>query len=404
MSGLTSLAFIAAIGVNTHIPYTDGAYANIGNMLADAHYLGVSNLRDSITDGQNGAAPLASYIRLAAAGMHFTILSGVSGHLTDATLAAKLKLIDRLAHAAPGSVVAVEGVNEINNFPITFNGVPGLQGAVDMQRALYRAVHADPALPGVSVDYFTGYAAGDYGPGPSPEAVAGLADYDNQHPYPNDAQPPSRWVDPKHVLGNEPRGIGPAVYTETGYSSDPKLPGGVNQDVQAKYELDLLCDAARYGVSRVYLYELLDAYPPGSPQGYDGYGLFNPNNTPKPVATALHNLTAILAAGAMPAKPGALPPLAFTLPGSPPPYTLVLRKSANTVDILVWREPEIWDEARHVEIPAPVITETMRFAAPHARIAIFDPLISDHPIQTAQAVSQVIFAVSDHPVIVEITR
>ena len=45
----------------------------------------------------------------------------------------------------------------------------------------------------------------------------------------------------------------------------------------------------------VFLYVLLAAYAPGSPQGDDGYGLFDSSNQTKEVAVALHNFTTLLA-------------------------------------------------------------------------------------------------------------
>ncbi len=102
----------------------------------------------------------------------------------------------------PGSVVAVEGSNKINNAPITFNGVGGLQGALDLQRALYAAVHADTNLAGtreppgsaVAVDSFAGYNAGSVAVGPDPTATAGLAGYDTQHPHPNNGDAPEAFA------------------------------------------------------------------------------------------------------------------------------------------------------------------------------------------------------------------
>lgn len=166
-------------------------------------------------------------------------------------------------------------------------------------------MHADTNLAGtreplgsaVAVDYFTGYNAGSVAVGPDPTATAGLADYDTQHPYPNNGDAPEAWVTSSQSLGNESAstGYGPAVLTETGYSTNGGTSGGVNADVQAKYTLDLLLDDAANGISRTYLYQLMDAYKPGSPQGDDCFELFDPSNAPKAAATAIHNLVGILA-------------------------------------------------------------------------------------------------------------
>src|SRR5271154_5816620 len=235
--------FLSTLGVDTHIPYTDGGYVNLGNVVADLQYLGITQIRDSLSDGSYGSAPLSSDIYLAEQGIKFTTIVETS---TTAGLNYILSLIDQVNEAVPGSITAVEGPNEINNFPLTFNGVSGLQGAIDLQKALYADVHSDPNLAGVPVDYFTGYDM--MGIGPNPYTTAGLADYDTQHPYPTYGQAPAWFASPSQSLPNEGPVYGPAVYTETGYSTNGGSSGGlvaVNQDVQAKYTLDLLMDAAK---------------------------------------------------------------------------------------------------------------------------------------------------------------
>jgi hypothetical protein len=342
-SALSAQTFLNGIGVDTHIPYTDGGYANIANVISDLKYLGVSNIRDGITDGAKGSAPLSSYIALAKAGMHFTIVIEAK---TTGELSAQLNLIDQLQSAVPGAVVAVEGPNEINNWPITFDGVGGLQGALNLQSALYSAVHSDPTLAGVAVDYFTGYAAGQVPVGPDPVA-AGLADFNNQHPYPKWGQAPAAWVDRDITLPNTTSPTTPAVYTETGYSANE-----VGLNVQAKYTLDLLFDTASEGISRTYLYQLMDAYSPTSPQGNDGFGLFDWTKAAKPVATAIHNLTTILqdtaqTAGPMPTA------LDFQISGLPSSgRSLVLAKANGAYDIVLWAEPQLHDPNTHQEIAA----------------------------------------------------
>jgi len=215
---IQAAGFINSLGVGMHIAYTDGGYASLSNDSADLAYLGLNNVRDGVSDGENGSAPLSSYITLAQQGIKFTCVVAGGGALTTASLQAELGLYDQINEAVPGSIVAIEGSNEINNAPITFNGVGGLQGALDLQRALYAAVHADTNLAGVAVDYFTGYNAGSVAIGPDPTATAGLADYDTQHPYPNNGDAPEAWVTPSQSLGNESAstGYGPAVFTETG--------------------------------------------------------------------------------------------------------------------------------------------------------------------------------------------
>jgi hypothetical protein len=402
---ISATKFIGTIGVDTHIAYTDGTYSNIQTVVDDLGYLGVTHVRDGISDGEFGSAQISSYIQVAKSGVHFTFLTAAGGAQTDATLSAKLALIDQVQASVPGSVTAIEGANEINNQPITWNGeavsdgYDELQAALSYQRALYAMVHSDPVLSGVVVDEFTGYGAGDIPDAPDVGVTPGLADYDTQHPYPNFGQAPAFWMAAAHAT---PGNTAPIVYTETGYSSNGGTSGAVNEDVQAKYTLDLLFDDAKAGVVETDLYDLLDAYAPGSRQGDDGYGLFDYTGAPKPIAIAIHNLTSILAdsgdgtASNIAASNNSITGLPTT--GN----SLLIAKSDGTTDIAVWAEPQIWDEATGTENLQPATAVTVNLGAEYSSVEIFDPLSSAAPIQTLSNVSSVDLDVTDHPLIVQV--
>jgi hypothetical protein len=158
-------AFIATIGVNSHVSTGANGYSSIPNVIADMNYLGITADRD----GDNG--DFSSLQSMANAGIKFDFLFAGGGAFTASAIQVELNVV----HALPaGSVYAVEGPNEINNFPVTYNGVGGLQGAINFQTALYSMAHADTALPGVKVFYFTGYGAGGIAVGPNPATTPGL--------------------------------------------------------------------------------------------------------------------------------------------------------------------------------------------------------------------------------------
>lgn len=393
-------AFLGMLGVDTHLSYTDGGYAKVANVVADLKYLGISKVRDSIPTPSH----LASYEAVAKQGVSFTLT--LKGQTQDrSTLASSIAEVRTMLKDVPGSVTAVEGSNEVNNWPVTYNGVGGLQGAVALQKDLYAAVHGDPALQGVAVDYFTGYGAGSLGAGPDPSSVAGLADFDNQHPYPANGQAPQAFINPARALNNETSGhTGAFVYTETGYSSNGGTAGAVSQSVQAKYTLDLLFDAMRYGASQVYLYDLLDAYAPGSRQGDDGFGLFDENNRPKLAATALHNLTTILGGGdAAPATTTANG-FAPTITGLPATgQSLVLQKTAQTFDLAIWAEPQIWSKATGTEVAAAHANVNVDLGARYGTVLVYDPLTGSAPIASYANIDHLSLDVTDHPLIVEVS-
>ncbi len=399
---MRAVDFLGTLGVDTHIAYTDGGYASIANIEADLNYLGISSVRDGISTGVNGSAPFSSSVTLAQEGVKFTVVMFGGGAITTANLQSQLALAATLNTDVPGSVVAIEGANEINNFPMTYNGVGGLQGAIDLQQDIYAAVHSNAALKGVAVDYFTGYNAGD-GVGPNPQTTPGLADFDTQHPYPNYGQAPYLWVNRTTALGNETPPTGPAVYTETGYSTNGGTGGAVNADVQAKYTLDLLMDDAASGIARTYLYNLMDAYQPGSTQGDDGTGLFGTSNQPKPAATAIHNLTAILADTGSSAA--TFLPMGFNDAVTNLPATgnsFAVQKSSGATDIVVWNEPEIWNQSTGTEVAASPTTVNVSLGGVYQTVKVFDPLLSASPQQTLSNVSSVSLSITDHPLIVEV--
>ena len=379
---MTAAEFIATLGVNTHTSTGANGYSNIPDVIADLQYLGISNVRD----GDNGS--LANLITMAQAGIKFDFLLAGGGSKTTADIQGEFAVINQVSQSVPGSVVAVEGANEINNFPITYNGVDGLQGAVDMQEAIYAMAHSDASLPGVSVYYFTGYDAGGLGVGPNPAITGGLADYDNQHPYPQNGEPPMESVNPTTTLPNETPAIGPAVYTETGYSNTDTFGANLGLQGQAAYTLDLLMDDAKQGIARTYLYELLE-------EG-DGFGLFTTSNSPTPAATAIHNLTSILADGGTVAPSATA--VAYSINNLPSDgYDMTLIKSNGATDIIVWAEPQISPTDA-----GPTTDVTVSFGTTYQSVQVFDPTSSASPIETLSNISSVVIGVTDHPIIIEV--
>jgi|GEM_PF-2758037 len=389
-------SFLSGIGVNTHLRYTDGGYANVSKVVSDLAYLGITQVRDQISNGSGGSAPISSYVALARAGVQFTF----NVNATSTTgLQSQLGMVDQVAKSVAGSVVGIEGANEINNFGATYNGVSGLQGALNLQRALYSAVHSDSNLQGVGVDYFTGYNAGSIGMGPDPLATTGLADYDTQHPYPNNGQAPGAWVARSQALPNTASSTAAAVFTETGYTTNQ-----VNQDVQAKYTLDLLLDTAKEGISKTYLYELMDAYAPGSRQGDAGFGLFDSTGAPKEAATAIHNLSAILSDKGANAAGFQATALNYSVAGlSSNGSSMAIEKSNGDYVIAVWAEPQIWNNSSKSEVAAPNQTVTITLPQAYATEQVFDPLPGSAPIATFSGQSSITVTVTDHPLLIEVS-
>src|SRR5258708_1920563 len=136
--------FIDALGVNITL---QGAYSAT-TAIADMAYLGLSRVRTGAVNPGDTPARVAAYGALAAAGLKFDLYP-------RRPVAGVLSSVDALVRAHPGSVVSIEGPDEVNNFPMTYGTLTGNAAPVPYQRALYAGVKRDPLLASVPVLNFT---------------------------------------------------------------------------------------------------------------------------------------------------------------------------------------------------------------------------------------------------------
>lgn len=341
LSSIPLQRFQDSLGVNIHIEYTDGKYADASQVLADLQYIGIHNVRDAVPNntwlpqGQG----LSAMKMLAANGIRYDFLTSCGMYSTGTVL----QTLDSLAKAYPGVVLSVEGANEINNWPCTQGGGSNQQNATNWQRELYSAVHGDSNLKNVPVLYMTGAA---------PIAnMSGLADQLNTHPYPyQGVQPHARLMQDFGTLFPEARYA--KQITETGYSTQISgNPDGVNDEVQGINSLNEYFDAAYEGNQRTYLYQLLEAYNDSSSDTH--YGMFNYDGSPKIIAQALHNI-----AQAIPQdKPSAPKTVMADLMGLPKTaQVLATTASDGTIYIWAWNEATDWNAGNQSEISVPNIS------------------------------------------------
>lgn len=419
MTAYRAYDFLNSLGVNTHLNYSDGGYYNIQNVITDLQYLGIWNVRDTIGDGIGGQGQIAHYYQLAGLGAQFCICICSGGTQTTATLNSQIALVSELNtnSTQANCVFAVEGPNEINNFPLTFNGVAGQQGAVNLQQQIYSTVYATSSLTGVKVSYFTGYG---FDPtymgiggiqGPNPATMPGYADFDTQHPYPNGGSSPLIYINRTQALPNETPPTGPALYTETGYSTAVGYPppiGYVNESVQAKYILSLFLDAFSIGITRTYIYQLMDAYNTGSPQGNDGFGLFEEpsvgNTVPKMAGTAIHNLTTILSDTGSTAKTFTPATIPYSISGLPSTgNSLLFQKSDGSYWLAIWAEPPLWDSATESPLTASPTSIAVSFGGgPSYTANVYDPLVGISPTTTVQSVTSINLSLVDHAIVINL--
>lgn len=383
----TTASFIDTLGVNTHIDYTDGKYAAVNNVISDLKYLGITRVRE------HNLSPFSDPV-----GQRHLGLAADAGITFDFIINGKHNPVESIARieafmkAHPGSVFAIEGPNEISHNPFSYQGLSGDAAAALLQKDLYALIKASPELAGVEVYSYslnsTSRPTGGY------DAVA-------LHPYPQNGDEPGAWL--ANEMKYAPAGAG-SVITEAGYSTLPSWWKGVDYTTQAKLTLNMLFDSMKLGIEAIYLYELLDAYadPTGS-NGERHYGLFDIDNKPKPVAVAIHNLTTILAdtgAGSDSFTAGALD---FTLTGMPATASnLLLQKSNGDFELVVWNEPDIWNQTTHAAITVAPTTVTLSLDRTYTEVRVYDPLVGTEAVATYRNVSSISLSVTDHPLIVEI--
>ena len=124
--------FLSSLGVTTHV---DQGISG-GSYLAPLRYLGVRNVHDG------GRHWPQIQLMNRQVGVRLDLIG--EGNLEDTISTGK-------ALAASGALLAFEGPNEPNNFPITFNGQSGggmgsWAPVAQFQEALYRAVKSSPDL------------------------------------------------------------------------------------------------------------------------------------------------------------------------------------------------------------------------------------------------------------------
>ena len=386
---IRSSELIDHFGVATHIAYTDGGYRELSTILDALRYLGIDNVRDDAPNPASDAYGQAHIGQAAAAGIDFTFYA--NGWVDPVTTVARIHAIEQ---ANPGSVTAIEGPNEVNNWPITYQGLTGTAAAQAYMRDLFNAVQADPLLRDIPVTGFTDY--------PNHSSTS---DASTIHSYTKEGDQPYATL-VYDMAAQEAVDPGKPFYiTETGYHTkiNPSYGWeGVSEATQAKFVLNTYMDGVLLGANQIYIYQLLDAYAGTSQEEY--FGLFRLDKSPKPAATAIHNLTTILADIGTTAETFATQTLNFTVTNAPTTgHTLLSQKSNGTWQIITWAEPDIWNEATNQAINVAPTSQKISFAQTFQKIEIFDPLLGTSPIRTFTNVSSVNVDVTDHPVIIQVS-
>ena len=398
---LSAQTFIGSIGVNAHVGYSWGAYNNLSLVMDDLKYLGVTTLRDGLATSPTAQPVLDG---LAAAGYKFDLVVPSSLPAAgSAGLQQYLAALDAFEAAHPDSIIALEGLNEANIQHFSYNGSSSISAAAAYQRAFYSAIKGDAHLVDIPVYNLT---LGHNDPSAYSELgdLSAYSDYANAHSYLNTSVTTDTALETTIDTASASATGKPVVITETGYTTQADAPRiGASESVQAKSILNTLVDAFKAGVSQTYLYELFDRDSSSSNTDPEAnFGLFNSDGTPKLAATAIHNLTTILADDGTGGKQptGSLTYSLDNLPATG--ESMVLGKSNGAYELVVWAEPRIWDDATDTEISNPAQTVTVHLDSVHHSVKVYDPMSGTTPIAVYTDVKDIQIPVSDHPVVIEI--
>ncbi|TAU83638.1 calcium-binding protein [Rhizobium leguminosarum] len=383
---------IRSFGIDTHIDYTDGKYSSVGEVVKALDYLGLDTVRDHAPNSAsdpNGQTHLGD---AAEAGVQF-----VFSAQREVDPAAVAQRLHAFVQAHPGSVVGIEGPNEVNNWPVSYHGLSGQAAAVAYQKDLSAAVNTDPLLKNIPVLGFTGYT------------VASASDYTTIHTYAKDGDQPFSWLSRESGVQRAADPGKPLAITETGYHTSLTADTnggweGVSEATQAKLLLNTLMDGAALGSKQTFIYELLDAY--SDPQGTNQekhFGLFHLDYSAKPAATAIHNLTEILADDGAQKANFSTGTLNYSIDGLPSSArSLLTEKSDGSYQITIWNEPDIWNQSSDTAIQAATTAVKVNLGASFGSVKVFDPLTGTTAIKSLSNVSSLTLDVVDHPVIIEV--
>ena len=379
---------------------------NAGSYVLPLRYLGVRNIRDSQRNLPN------TIMLHKQTGIRVDLLGGdVTSVLTAAKTLAKAD-----------ALLSIEGPNEPNNFPITYNGQQGggryaswLPVAL-LQKDLYSAVKNDPELKRYPVFHVSEGGAETNNVGLQyltiPDGAQAMlpdgtqfADYANVHNYvcgvrkgyvdnqawqAADPTLNSRWNGLYNGYGRtwlrQFRGYSddqlqalPRVTTETGWdASKPE-----EERIQGTVLVNTYLAQFKRGWRYTFIYEL------GEGEGGGGHqGLFHENWTPKLAATYIHNLTTILDDDTPLANPGNLDYNIVAQPSTV--HDLLLQKSNRTFDLVIWGE--------QVSGATNII---VNFGSART-VKLYDTTVGVTPIQVLTNAASIPLTISDHALIVEI--
>ena len=397
VSATSTENFINSIGINTHIDFTSYS-SQLSTVEADINYLGVKNIRDSAESsadlGTNGLwqqvanATGAKFDAYAAEGSVATMESSFNNALTL---------------AGQGIIKYIEGGNEEDQSYSESLG-NSLATTAAFQQTVYAKAHA-LGISVINMSFGTGWGSsstGDYG---TVGNLAAYTDYANDHVYFGTGNSPLASIqalnsDAQLAANGETVINSEMGWYTTGSTTDASA---VSVTEQAKYMLDGLLDAYQAGDAKTFLYELMDEQS-NSSNSEAHFGLFYADGSPKPAATALHNMITLLSDSGTTATSFTPDALSYSLSGTlSTDHTMLMEKSDGTYWLAIWNEARLSGPTSPTDISVPNHIVTLSLASAAGEVTVYDPMSGTSSVQMASDTSSVSISVPDHPILVEIS-
>lgn len=401
--------FIDSMGVNNHLGFTGTVWQNPTLQNSLMNYLGIFNFRDSAVR----AATLSDYKITAAAGAKYLMgtHTGPEGNEVTAYTPGLITAAASLVQTTPGSVIGMEGPNELNTQSVLYLGTDSTtSGVVAANIMVYLSgqTRGNSTLSGAGVLVvnvgLNGGAANANTYVTQEGNLSASVDIGNEHPYPPGGAQPRGHLTSRIAFAQQPVPGKPVYYTETGYCSATGFIGqGVDQATQAKDSLNILFDAWDLGIKKTYLYQLMEGVPnPPSNDCENGYGMFTSTGAPKPLATAIHNMTQILVDNAGNSRSFTPGTLAYSLTGLPAAgHSILLQKASGLIDLVLWNEAPNYNTNTQVPIVVNPTNVTVNLGRSFSVVNVYDPVNGSTPISTASNVTSIVVALADRPLIIE---
>ncbi|MGU3330878.1 glycosyl hydrolase [Methylobacterium mesophilicum] len=329
--------------------------------------------------------------------------------------------------ASAGALLSIEGNNEPNNWPVTYQGemgggrTPSWLPVAKLQAKLYKIIKNNKLLSNYPVWTVSepGAQRDNVGlqflkipnesetlmpPGTAYADVANVHNYIYHVNSPNiednkvwNAADPSiksridglyanfgrTWFRKFEGYSNEELSLLPRVSTETGVGIGNN---GVTEEIQALNLLNLYLAQFKRGYLHTSVYLLRDRT---DESGNQAFGFFNTDYTPRLAAKFLHNLTSILRDDSGVIRSGQL---AYKVRNaSETTHDLLLRSGDGVYKLVVWNEQIKGQTVVTIDIP-----QNARFER------LFDPTKGIASVRELKSSDPVEIILTDHPIIIEL--